>query len=416
MTQLITPHLLRAAGATEALAQRWLPHVRAACGLYGIDTPARLAAFLAQIGHESGGFRYTTEIWGPTPAQQRYEGRADLGNTQPGDGARYKGHGLIQTTGRYNHARVRDRLRARLGPDVPDFEAQPDLLAADEWAATSAADYWDDKGLNTLADQDTPEAFLQITRSINGGINGHADRVARWDRLRVLLAGPAPDVPVQDLSTPYVHTNQPSATPARAPLLQRLGDFISPAALAADTTPRQEPPMPPFIAAVLPSLIDLVPKLGTLFASGSATSERNIKAAQIVVDAAKAAIQAKNEQDLLEQVQANPDAAQAVRAAIEAKWFELTEVGGGLQAARAADQAFAAGPARPWNSPSLWIALALLPLVYAVVGSVVGWWGTPFSDDVRSAIANGVMSLVLGGLIGYYFGQTTSRNRTPGGQ
>lgn len=402
MTQLITPHLLRAAGATEALAQRWLPHVRAACGLYGIDTPARVAAFLAQIGHESGGFRYTTEIWGPTPAQQRYEGRADLGNTQPGDGARYKGHGLIQTTGRYNHARVRDRLRARLGPDVPDFEAQPELLAADEWAATSAADYWDDKGLNTLADQDTPEAFLQITRRINGGINGHADRVARWDRLRVLLAGPAPDVPVQDLSAPH----RPASPPA------------SPAPLATSTTrkPPEAPAMSPFLAAALPSLIDLVPKLGRLFGSGSAMSDRNLKAAELVVGAAKEAINARNEQDLLETLQADPEAAAKVRAAIEAKWFELTEVGGGLQAARAADQAFAAGPARPWNSPSLWIALALLPLVYAVVGSVVGWWGTPFSDDVRSAIANGVMSLVLGGLIGYYFGQTTSRNRTPGGQ
>ena len=120
----------------------------AACGLCEINTPARVAAFLAQVGHESGGFRYTTEIWGPTTAQQRYDGRKDLGNPQPGDGSRFRGHGLIQTTGRYNHARVRDRLRQRLGPDVPDFEAQPELLAADEWAATSAADYWDDKGLN----------------------------------------------------------------------------------------------------------------------------------------------------------------------------------------------------------------------------------------------------------------------------
>ena len=172
--------------------------------------------------------------------------------------------------------------------------------------------------------------------------------------------------------------------------------------------------MAPFVAAVLPSLIDLVPKLGKLFSSGSETSERNIQAAEIVVAAAKEAIGARNEQELLEVIKADPAAAAAVRSAIESQWFKLEEVGGGVQAARVADAQFTAGTARPWHSPSLWIALAMLPMVYAVVGSVVGWWGTPFSEDVRSAIANGVIGVVMGGLMGYYFGQTTSRNRAPG--
>ncbi len=69
-----------------------------------INTPARAAAFLAQVGHESGQLRYLREIWGPTPAQVRYEGRADLGNAQPGDGKRFMGRGLIQITGRKNYA------------------------------------------------------------------------------------------------------------------------------------------------------------------------------------------------------------------------------------------------------------------------------------------------------------------------
>ena len=98
--------------------------------------------------------------------------------------------------------------------------------------------------------------------------------------------------------------------------------------------------MAPFIAAVLPALLDLVPKLGTLFASGSETSERNIKAAQIVVDTAKAAIGAKNEQDLLEQIKSDPGAADQVRQAIESKWYEITEVGGGIAAARAANEKY----------------------------------------------------------------------------
>jgi putative chitinase len=378
---MISVAALRAVGATEAKAAEILDAVSLSCALYDITTPARIAAFLAQVGHESGGFRYTSEIWGPTPAQQRYEGRKDLGNTQPGDGSRYRGHGFIQTTGRANHVAVRDRLRQRMFVEVPDFEEHPEALAELPWACLSAADYWDMRKLNALADAGDFEA---ITRKVNGGLNGHADRVARWERVKAVLDMPEPFPVITDAAP--VGTHQP-----------------------------KEQPMAPFVAAVLPSLIDLVPKLGRLFSSGSETSERNVKAAEIVVAAAKEAIGARNEQELLETIKADPSAAAAVRGAIEAQWFKLEEVGGGIQAARVADAQFTAGTARPWHSPSLWIALAMLPMVYAVVGSVVGWWGTPFSEDVRSAIANGVIGVVMGGLMGYYFGQTTSRNRGSGG-
>lgn len=184
MTHILTTDALRAVGANAVRAEIWLEPIRRACDLYEINTPKRIAAFLAQIGHESGGMKYTTEIWGPTDAQKRYEGRADLGNTQKGDGAKYKGHGLIQTTGRANHARARDRLRSNLGPDVPDFEEHPEMLATHEWAALSAADYWADKGLNSLADADD---FERITRRINGGLNGDEDRIKKWDAVRAVL-------------------------------------------------------------------------------------------------------------------------------------------------------------------------------------------------------------------------------------
>lgn len=378
---MITVAALRAVGATEAKAAEILDAVSMSCALYDITTPARIAAFLAQLGHESGGFRYTSEIWGPTPAQQRYEGRQDLGNTQPGDGSRYRGHGFIQTTGRANHAAVRDRLRERLSVEVPDFEEHPEALAELPWACLSAADYWDMRKLNALADAGDFEA---ITRKVNGGLNGYADRIARWERVKAVLDMPEPFPVITDAAS--VGPPQP-----------------------------KEQPMAPFVAAVLPSLIDLVPKLGKLFSSGSEVSERNIKAAEIVVSAAKEAIGARNEQELMETIKADPSAAATVKKAIEDQWFKLEEVGGGVQAARVADAQFTTGTARPWHSPSLWIALAMLPMVYAVVGSVVGWWGTPFSEDVRSAIANGVIGVVMGGLMGYYFGQTTSRNRGPGG-
>ncbi|MPS27553.1 MAG: glycoside hydrolase family 19 protein [Alcaligenaceae bacterium] len=182
---LTVQQIARCTGATLIRAAAWLPHLRVAMALCDVSTPARQAAFLAQIGHESGGLVYTTEIWGPTAAQRRYEGRRDLGNVQPGDGSRFRGHGLIQVTGRANHAAARDRLRVRLvDVAVPDFEAQPELLAQPRWAALSAADFWASRDLNELADAGN---FADITRRINGGLNGYGDRLAKWEAGKAAL-------------------------------------------------------------------------------------------------------------------------------------------------------------------------------------------------------------------------------------
>lgn len=172
---MITVEQLAAAtGATLARAALWLPHIHSACALYQIDTPKRLAAFLAQIGHESGRLVYVREIWGPTAAQSRYEGRADLGNAQSGDGKRYMGRGLIQTTGRANYRATRDGLRQLVQlAEVPDFEVVPEALELPQWAALSAAWYWHSRNLNDLADAGD---FRAITLRINGGLNGYAER------------------------------------------------------------------------------------------------------------------------------------------------------------------------------------------------------------------------------------------------
>lgn len=394
----MTPELLRSAvGCSQELAELFSEPLKAACAFYGIDTPARLAAFLAQIGHESGSFRWVAEIWGPTPAQSRYEGRRDLGNTQPGDGERFKGHGLIQTTGRYNHARVRDRLRQRF-PNVPDFEVYPEALTDPQWAALSAADYWDDRGLNALADAGQ---FAAITRKINGGLNGQADRLARWERAKAAVSSLFANGESADTSA---QTQQAASIPAQ-------------------TTPEtpellhKEPTMPlpliPLLGLVLPSIIESIPKLGKLFGSGSEVAERNVKAAELAVNIVQEAVGARNAQEAAEMVKADPAAAQAAIAAVEQRWFELSESGGGgIDGARKADAAVT-GDKGMLHSPSFWVAVALLPLVYLIVGSVVGLFGTPWSDDVRSAIANGVVGVVLGAISGYFFGQTTSRNRTP---
>lgn len=184
--RISSQQLAQATGAPIMRALNWVDVINDAMEAYEIDTPQRVAMFLAQIGHESGSLLYVEEIWGPTTAQLRYEGRADLGNTQEGDGERFKGHGLIQTTGRTNHAHVRDRLRAKF-PDieVPDFEDEPEALKIPKWAAYSAADFWDGRGLNSLADVGE---FELITRRINGGLNGQEDRLVRLKKAEAALA------------------------------------------------------------------------------------------------------------------------------------------------------------------------------------------------------------------------------------
>ena len=151
-----------------------LPYLQAALTEFSIQAPARAAAFLAQLAHESGQFRFMEEIWGPTPAQRRYEPvstlAANLGNTEPGDGKRFKGRGPIQITGRANYRRFGDLLGT-------DLVADPARAALPELAFRIAGLFWSKKGLNELADRATHEAFREITRRINGGYNGLDDRL-----------------------------------------------------------------------------------------------------------------------------------------------------------------------------------------------------------------------------------------------
>jgi putative chitinase len=169
--------LARATGARLDRATEWLPYIEAAMPEFDITSPARQAAFLAQIGHESGGLHWVVELWGPTPSQARYEGRKDLGNTEPGDGFKFRGRGLIQTTGRANYAATGEALGI-------DLLRDPTLLALPENAARSAGWYWQSRGLNALADLGD---FRRITLRINGGTNGLADRQALYTAAQAVL-------------------------------------------------------------------------------------------------------------------------------------------------------------------------------------------------------------------------------------
>jgi predicted chitinase len=164
-----------------ARLDEYLPHLDAAMAEFAINSPARAAAFLAQLAHESGEFRWMEEIWGPTSAQRRYEPQstlaARLGNTQPGDGSRFKGRGPIQLTGRANYQRFGQLLGI-------DLIASPERAASPDVAFRIAALYWANRGLNALADTGN---FREITRRINGGFNGLADRMKYFERATSIL-------------------------------------------------------------------------------------------------------------------------------------------------------------------------------------------------------------------------------------
>lgn len=174
----MTESQLKLLGVRGDKALAFAGPITAAMEEYDINTRERQAAFVAQVLHESGLLKYTTEIWGPTPAQIRYEGRADLGNTQPGDGKRFMGRGLLQTTGRSNYARTGKALGV-------DLLEHPEFLATSLLASRSAGWFWKVNGCNEIADSGD---FTRLTKKINGGINGLEDRERLWDMARRLFA------------------------------------------------------------------------------------------------------------------------------------------------------------------------------------------------------------------------------------
>lgn len=147
----------------------------------GLDVPHRLAQYFAQLSHESMEFKYDQEI----ASGKAYEGRKDLGNTQPGDGVRYKGRTPGQITGRYNYTAFRDWCnKQKLNP--PDFVAHPELLNTDPWEGLGFVWFWVVHDLNLYADAGDVE---MISRVVNGGTNGLPDRLADYTRSALVFLG-----------------------------------------------------------------------------------------------------------------------------------------------------------------------------------------------------------------------------------
>lgn len=208
--------------ANRALVNRLIPPLNRYTMEAGISTPLRLAHFLAQVAHESAHFRTLTEYWGPTPAQKRYEGNKDLGNTEKGDGRRYMGRGLIQLTGRANYRAMGSKLGL-------DLVADPELAATPEVAVRTAVEFWRWRGLNAIADKDN---LKLITKRINGGSNGLTERGEYLKRAKAAIAAarmpvalvelpPPPETPASPVADSATVTSGPSGVTGKPVLHHR---------------------------------------------------------------------------------------------------------------------------------------------------------------------------------------------------
>lgn len=185
-------YLATIAGRSTSLMPSLVDWINKLCPSYEIDTPQEYAHFLAQACHETDHFRTLQEY----ASGKKYEGRVDLGNTQPGDGVKFKGRGIFQTTGRANYLQLGIKKGRR---DL--FINTPELLEQPEYAVWSACEYWNTRNLNdpaNHADCDilkkkykgnildvSPVEFISIT--INGGYNGMDDRKKYYSIARRVL-------------------------------------------------------------------------------------------------------------------------------------------------------------------------------------------------------------------------------------
>ncbi len=166
-----------APSANNAFSAELAENINKYAAQYGLDTNNRFAAFIAQAAHETDGFRTLEEY----ASGAKYEGRTDLGNTQKGDGEKFKGRGIFQITGRDNYARISQKM---FGDDT--LVKNPELLEKPEYAVQSAMIFWNEKNLNKLADKGTVASFNGITKVINGGINGLEDRKAYYEKAKAI--------------------------------------------------------------------------------------------------------------------------------------------------------------------------------------------------------------------------------------
>lgn len=408
----ITPDLLaRATGCSPEAAETFAPHLGAACAQYGIsDTPERLAAFLAQVGHESGGLRYVREI----ASGEAYEGRESLGNTQPGDGPRYRGRGLIQLTGRGN-ARRMTALLAEHG--APDFEAEPEALELPQWAAWSAAAYWHANGLNDLADAGM---FDVVSNLINTGrrdrvANGTEDRKRRHMLAKQALQAvdePA-DIPVQPAPIPA----PPPARPWPFPAGERNPSEFE--------TPQESTTMPSFVVGLAQALLPgLAPLIRAKVSKEMGRHTDPLAAEQIAQTVVDAAVKATGKRDPIEAVAeakssqvAMREVEQDVLATLDRLAPLLDKVAEWDKAAWSAEEGSRAAARQyshdePFMLDTRWVKLKFIHLLSVAFVCFSGWFVTKNWNSLTPELKGAVITLMIiagwNGVRDYWMGSSRS--------
>lgn len=390
MTINLTPELLVAAvGSSRELSKRYAEVLSLGCSRFLIDTPERLAAFLAQVGHESGGFRYCREVWGPTPAQSRYEGREDLGNTEPGDGATYLGRGLIQLTGRYNYREMTQLLRKAGFADAPNFEVHPAELESPKWAALSACAFWDSRGCNRFADNGD---FETLTRRINGGLNGFQDRVVRWRKAEAALRAAA--TPTLSPVPPAV----PRPTPAPP----------APVAPEPENATLKEKPMAPLIPVLAATLLDIF----TPLAREKISKEMNRhtdkpevaeKIADGIISAAKTVTKIEDPIQAVAEVRKDPELAKAVETLSLERLDGLLTLVEKMSKTDEASVAAARGfsQSEDWMINFKWLKMKFIHILSLGFVAYSGWFvqdiWLSLTSEMRSSV---IVLMIIGGYIG----------------
>lgn len=353
-----------------ARAAQFVAPLLAAMARFGINTPTRVAAFLAQIAHESGQLRYVLEV----ADGKAYEGRATLGNTEPGDGPRFRGRGLIQVTGRANY---RACSLALFGDER--LLDNPELLEHLEYAALSAAWFWSSHDCNELADAGD---FRALTKRINGGYNGLAERTAFWERAEQALRDTQAPAPVEE----RVIAPEPGPQPA-------------PQAAPTPAPPSTRKTMDPLtlIATFGPMIANLIPQVAKLFSSGSEVATRNVAAASAVFDTVVKAADAANIQQAVEKMQSDPALAAKVQQAVvtDPAVMGLLEIGGGIQKAREMNLSMQNADKPFWFNPAFWFTMVLLAMPFMLLVDMFYVHPTAYEGNLRTQIVTGVLGIIM---------------------
>lgn len=386
---MITADLLRSAmPSAGARADEYAPHLEAARRRFVGDNWHHVAMWLAQISHESGSLRYVLEL----ASGDAYEGRQSLGNTQPGDGRKFRGRGLLQVTGRDNYTRCGYEL------NLPLVE-RPELLEQPEHAAMSAGWVWQSHGLGALCE--APDPVLAVTRRLNGGINGLDDRRERYQvaMTAMKLHHSAPTLTQGSTAT------QPAAPPPPA--------APSP---APDNAPEISMPLPSAAAVSLAAELWRILRPTDKVAAVSGAIE---KAAPALLEAAKTAVpSAVNEQQAVEQIKANPQLQAQFRQQAMVRWDDLAPILEFEAKERREAREFTE---RMTGDGPFWRQIGYGILIAGLSITIIGGIGYIFhqvlfgpADAFSQSTRDGIIQVLINVgvlVVGFYFGSSASNRQ-----